>query len=259
MWKAELRLIELSFRSSKRKRRVSHSDDADDDNPQYKAPRVNNRKYQAPTIPIVKPPSTEEERKEVDEEMESRRVTHFPPAPSQPTDILEIQSKITDGPFYRTLYIISGIDAGDHIEHFQKMPIAPEYIGDEISLETLENFGYFIVQLIDKKLQLHFVHKSFLEKEFKEIKNEREISNDTINILKKTNDNMFSIEILYKSDESSSRDKPKRWVVFRKKHADVEIPMHAHMIEYFEKRPHILIPGMDYSTAGAGPEKSIML
>ena len=172
MWKAELRLIELSFRSSgKKRRRVSHPDDADDDNPQYKAPRVNNRKYQVPTIPILKPPSTEEENKKVDEEMESRRVTHVAPAPSQPTDMLGIQSKqITDGteisfeegPFYRRLDIISGIDAGDHIEHSRKVPISPEDVGYEVSLETLENFGYFRVQLIiDNKFQPHFVHQSF--------------------------------------------------------------------------------------------------
>ncbi len=259
MWKAELRLIELSFRSSGKKKAAGkiHID--------------TRREQRQASIPGLLPQTTEEENKKVDEDMEDQRLTHVEPTPTQPTHILGIQSKqITDGteisfeegPFYRTLDIISGIDAGDHIEHSQKVPISPEDVEYVISLETLEKFGYFIVQLsINKELQPHFVHKTFLEKEFQEIKSEKDIANDTINILKKINGNVFSLVILYRKNEgSSSRDenKPKRWIVFRKKHDDVDVPMHAHMVEYFNKRPQISIPGMIY-TAGASEENSIML
>lgn len=276
MWKAEHRLIELFFRSS-RKRRADF--DEDDEDFQYKPRRVYNRKNQA-TIPTLLPQSTEEERKQVDEEMERQRVTCVENNLTQPTYIVAIQPKqISDsveirfekGPFYRRLDVISGIKAEDHIQHCKEVPIAPEDIGVDISLEILEKFGYFIIQvMLDKKVIPHFVHKSFLDekKEIREIHSdidEKNITNDTINIRKKTLKGVFSLEILYKSEESSSKDrnraKLKRWIVFQKQHdaVNADIPMHEYMIEYFQIRPQISIPGMNYSTAGTSFEKSIML
>ena len=266
MWKAELKLIELSFRGPKRKNREQDSEPPRGS----RSIRLDTRRgqqYQA-KIP-EKQEISKDETKKIEDIFKSQLVEKFESMPTEPVKFQTIQHTqkpmnnsdpnrppiivFESGPFYRVLDVITGIDEkckeGECIASKNKsIKISAEEINEfeetgDVKKSTVEKFGYFTAMIekekkdeedkIHKILVPYFVHTSTLRIEPQLIKKQEDVKNSGIlYILKKENQDGISVYILYKNEDDASH--LVKWFVYRNSKTKPVVELHPKMQEYFE-------------------------
>lgn len=292
MWKAELRLMELRFRSSGKKPKDTDSENTD----KHSRENTLRNQYQA-VIPELRLAPTPKEKDDKERYFEKQQINHFPRLRTRPTIIQQIQPRqkhmdysgpipkieLESGYFYRTLDVLVGeeqqCDPGQCVvSNSIKTIISPEEIEDstgDIKKSELERFGYFTAMVEEKiknedKLVPYFVHEKILELKPICIKSQSEAKHkEILYILVKQTVHTVSVYVIYKNDEESSSSGAsssyssgkniKKWLVYKKNKTETIVDMHPRMQNYFNQRPYISIPGVNTSsTAGDTADNCIV-